>query len=141
MNEAFAYSCTTGMLEVARERGLEDQRIFKVILGLRKVIQATGRRFIHERRDFKNISSWNPRLAGLIERRRPGWQNEGFGARQEQAEVAFKNMCKAFVSENLLNIKAWGWELKESRPSSHGRRTAWYGPFIESPKILGKLRG
>ena len=56
VNEACAYGCTTGMLEVARERGVEDQRVFKVILGLRKVIKTTVRRFM--RRDIEGFSCW-----------------------------------------------------------------------------------
>ena len=46
MNRASPYGCTTAMLEVARERGVEDQRVFKVILGVRKLIKTFSRQFI-----------------------------------------------------------------------------------------------
>ena len=46
MNRASPYGCTTAMLEVARERGVEDQRVFKIILGVRKLIKTFSRKFI-----------------------------------------------------------------------------------------------
>ena len=119
VNEACAYGCTTGMLEVARERSVEDQRVFKVILGLRKVIKTAVRRFM--RRDIEGFSCWKHMM--IYRPRGPG----SFHAFQafralEESKIAFKKMCQAFVSENVQNMKAWGREPRGPNASLHGRR-------------------
>ena len=72
MNAACAYSCTTGMLEVARERGVEDQRVFKVILGVRKLIKTFSRQFtltVHGNWDTHRVwpNGVPLALAGLVQ--------------------------------------------------------------------------
>ena len=52
MSQVAPYSCSTAMLEVARERGVEGQGAFKVILGVRKLIKTYSRQFILAAREL-----------------------------------------------------------------------------------------
>ena len=114
---ASPYSCTTGMLEVTRERGTEDQRVFKVILGVRKLIKTYGRNYILEARGITMPPYWDPfRDVPMPQRLQASQNGKTFVAMARQA----------FVSKKVLQIKAW-------RPANlddgtvdgrHGRRLA-----------------
>ena len=114
MNQACPYSCTSDMLEVARESGTEDQGVFKVILGVRKLIKTYSRKYILAMRGINMPPYWDPfrnvPLAQML---------------QVPNRKALVGMARqTCVSKKVLQIKAWSPVNleKDVVDGRHGRR-------------------